>query len=155
MTSLGWGIDSMKRLQGWTDSSVSNFHDLAVTGERIVASIRWGDWTDIENIEEQAKLWARQWSPEIKKYIYGLRTVTGVDLSNEITDSRDAALRYLQPSLLLRRRLGGQRAAMLGRPPKPLPLARLGAWDPLNCPGPVKPDCCTTEKTTSPGRLES
>ena len=116
-------VDSMKRLQGWTDTSVSYFHDLAVTGERILLSVRWGDWTDIENIEDQAKLWARQWMPEIKKYIYALRTATGVDLSNEITDTRDAALRYLQPSLLLQRRLAEQRSARSGRPPKPLPLA--------------------------------
>jgi len=116
-------VDSMKRLQGWTDTSVSHFHDLAVTGERILLSIRWGDWTDLENIEEQAKLWARQWMPEIKKYMYALRTATGVDLSNEVTDTRDAAIRYVQPALLLQRRLAEQRSARLGRPRKPLPLA--------------------------------
>ena len=115
-------VDSMKRLQGWTDTSISHFHDLAVTGERILLSIRWGDWTDIENIEDQAKLWARQWGPEAKKYMYALRTATGVDLTNEITDSRDAAIRYLQPSLLLRRRLAEQRSALSARPSRPLPL---------------------------------
>jgi hypothetical protein len=116
-------VDSMKRLQGWTDTSVIQFHDLALTGERILLSIRWGDWTDFENIEDQARLWARQWTPEIKKYIYALRAVTGVDLSSDVTDSRDAALRYVQPSLLLRRRLAEQRSSMLGHAPRPLALA--------------------------------
>ena len=116
-------VDSMKRLQGWTDTSVIQFHDLALTGERILLSIRWGDWTAFENIEDQARLWARQWMPEIKKYIYALRAVTGVDLSSEVTDTRDAALRYVQPSLLLRRRLAEQRSAMLDHASRPLPLA--------------------------------
>lgn len=116
-------VDSMKRLQGWTDTSVMQFHDLALTGERILLSIRWGDWTDMENIEDQARLWARQWSPEIKKYIYALRTVTGVDLSSELVDSRDAAIRYVQPSLLLRRKLAEQRSALLGRASRPLALS--------------------------------
>jgi hypothetical protein len=61
--------------------------------------------------------------PEIKKYIYALRAVTGVDLSSEVTDTRDAALRYVQPSLLLRRRLAEQRSAMLDHASRPLPLA--------------------------------
>jgi hypothetical protein len=116
-------VDSMKRLQGWTDTSVIQFHDLALTGERILLSIRWGDWTAFENIEDQARLWARQWMPEIKKYIYALRAVTGADLSSEVTDTRDAALRYVQPSLLLRRRLAEQRSAMLDHASRPLPLA--------------------------------
>ena len=31
----GWmgAVDSMKRLQGWTDTTVTHFHELAVTGE--------------------------------------------------------------------------------------------------------------------------
>ena len=33
-------VDSMKRLQGWTDTTVTHFHELAVTGERILLSIR-------------------------------------------------------------------------------------------------------------------
>jgi len=132
-------VDSMKRLQGWTDTSVTHFHDLAVTGERILLSIRWGDWTAIENIEEQAILWARQWTPEIKKYIHALRTATGVDLSNEITDARDATLRYLQPSLLLRHRLARQRSQILGRPPQPLPLAAPRSLGHAELPWPRQP----------------
>ena len=59
-------VDSMKKLQGWTDTSIMHFHELAVTGERILLSIRYGNWADISNIEEQAKNWARGCGPEIQ-----------------------------------------------------------------------------------------
>ena len=100
-------VDSMKKLQGWTDTTITHFYELAVTGERILLSIRYGDWSDIENIEDQAKNWARSCKPEIQRYIHGYRTATGVDLAAEVTDTRDAATRYLQPSVLLQRRLDG------------------------------------------------
>jgi hypothetical protein len=87
---------------------VTHFYELAVTGERILLSIRYGDWSDIENIEDQARTWARSNKPEIQLYIHGYRTVTGVDLAADIIDTRDAAARYLQPSVLLQRRLAGQ-----------------------------------------------
>jgi hypothetical protein len=101
-------VDSMKKLQGWTDTTITHFYELAVTGERILLSVRYGDWSDIENIEDQAKNWARSNKPEIQRYIHGYRTVTGVDLAADIIDSRDAAARYLQPSVLLQRRLREQ-----------------------------------------------
>ncbi len=102
------GVDSMKKLQGWTDTTVTHFHELAVTGERILLSIRYGDWVDIENIEEQAKNWARYWKPEVQRYLYGYLATTGVDLMSDITDTREASNRFLQPSALLQRRLAQQ-----------------------------------------------
>jgi hypothetical protein len=107
-------VDSMKRLQGWTDTTITHFHELAVTGERILLSIRYGDWIDIHNIEEQAKNWARTSKPEVQRYLHGYRTVTGVDLSADTADTRDAAARFLQPSTLLQRRLSSQRATAIG-----------------------------------------
>lgn len=107
------GIDAMKRLQGWTDTTVTHFHELAVTGERILLSIRYGDWVDIENIQEQATNWARYWRPEVQRYIHGYQAVTGVDLMADVIDTRDAASRFLQPSALLQRRLAQQRAQSL------------------------------------------
>lgn len=101
-------VDCMKKLQGWTDTTVTHFHELAVTGERIVLSIRYGDWSDINNIEEQAKNWARYWKPDIQRYIHGYMTVSGVDLMAEITDQREASQRALQPSVLLQNRLTAQ-----------------------------------------------
>jgi hypothetical protein len=109
-------VDSMKRLQGWTDTSITHFHELAMTGERILLSIRYGDWTDITNIEEQAKNWARNSKPEIQRYLHGYQTVTGIDLTADTTEAQDGMGRLTQPSALLQRRLGMQRTATLGRP---------------------------------------
>lgn len=113
-------VDCMKKLQGWSDTTVTHFHELAVTGERILLSVRYGDWINIENIEEQAKNWARYWKPEIQRYIHGYMTVTGVDLMSETSDSRDAATRFQQPSMLLQRRLPAS-----GQASKAIPMARL------------------------------
>jgi hypothetical protein len=122
-------VDSMKKLQGWTDTTVTHFYELAVTGERILLSIRYGDWSDIENIEDQARNWARSCKPEIQRYIYAYQTVTGIDLSADIVDSRDAATRYLQPSALLQRRLTEQTSSMRlrGRSAQDLVAARVSA----------------------------
>ena len=103
-------VDDMKRLQGWTDTTVTHFHELAVTGERILLSVRYGDWVNLNNIEDQAKNWARYWKPEVQLYIHAYQAVTGVDLGVEITDTRRATERYLQPSVHLQRRLGAQPA---------------------------------------------
>ncbi len=62
-------VDAMKKLQGWTDTTVSHFHELAVDGERILLSIRFGDWSDDLNLtEDNARNWARYWKPEIQRY---------------------------------------------------------------------------------------
>jgi hypothetical protein len=127
----------MKRLQGWSDTTITHFYELAVTGERILLSIRYGDWSDIENIEDQAKNWARSCKPEIQRYLYAYQTVAGVDLSADIVDSRDAATRYLQPSVLLQRRLKDQMSAIRVRGPSTADLiaARVSARDQLPGPG--------------------
>jgi hypothetical protein len=130
-------VDSMKKLQGWTDTTITHFYELAVTGERILLSIRYGDWSDIENIEDQAKNWARSCKPEIQRYLYAYQTVTGVGLAADIVDSRDATTRYLQPSVLLQRRLREQRSPMaVGGPTAPdLIAARVSARVQLPRPG--------------------
>lgn len=101
-------VDAMKKLQGWTDTTISHFHELAVDGERILLSIRFGDWSNLNNSDDNARNWARYWKPEIQRYLYGYLAITGVDMMNDITDSREASTRYLQPSALLQRRLAGQ-----------------------------------------------
>jgi hypothetical protein len=120
-------VDAMKRAQGWTDTTVTHFHELAFTGERILLSIRYGDWVDINNIEDQAKNWARNFKPEIQRYIHAYQTVTGVDLSAEVTDTREAAERYLQPSALLQRRLEARPAQGMLPPAAPIETRRLAA----------------------------
>jgi hypothetical protein len=114
-------VDSMKRLRGWSDTSITHFHELAVTGERLLLSIRLGDWSNIHNIEEQAKNWARNSKPEVQRYMFCYETVTGVHLSADTTDTSDAGRRFLQPSALLRQRLSDQKTPPLigtARPPR-------------------------------------
>ncbi len=101
-------VDAMKRLQGWTDTTITHFNQLAVDGERILLSIRFGDWSELNITQEQAKNWADYWKPEVQRYIHGYRAVTGVDITADIVGNREAAMRYLQPSTLLQQRLSAQ-----------------------------------------------
>jgi hypothetical protein len=97
-------VDTVKRLQGWTDTNVTEFHYLAEYGEQILLSIRYGNWTDI-NDPTHAANWARYWRSEILSYIHSYRAVTGVDLTLDAIESHRPGERYLPPSVHLRRRL--------------------------------------------------
>jgi hypothetical protein len=105
-------VDTMKTLQGWTDTSVTHFVRLANFGEQILLSIRYGDWIGVID-PQQARNWARSWRPEIQGYIHAYRAVTGVDLTVSGVSVQDQALRYAQPSTLLRQRLTGNGARPL------------------------------------------
>lgn len=97
-------VDAMKKLQGWTDTSVLHFRNLAMFGEQILLTIRWGHWSDV-NEPLQAFNWARLLRPQIQGYSHAYRAVTGVDLAVETADTKvDATL----PSVLLQRRLATQ-----------------------------------------------
>jgi hypothetical protein len=93
--------DTMKTLQGWSDVTVTHFRDLAVYGEQILLSVRYGDWIGI-NDEDSAKNWARYWRPELQGYLHAYRAATGVDLTNP--DTIDATV----PAILLQKRLALQ-----------------------------------------------
>lgn len=94
-------VDTMKTLQGWTDVTVTHFRDLAVYGEQILLSVRYGDWIAI-NDEDSAKNWARYWRPELQGYLHAYRAATGIDLTN--ADTVDSTV----PAVLLQRRLVSQ-----------------------------------------------
>jgi hypothetical protein len=102
-------VDTVKSLFNWSDTSITYFHDLAVHGEQIILSIRYGNWSQI-NDAASATNWARFWRPEIQRYIHAYRAVTGVDLSLDMVDTGRANDRYLQPSVHLRNRLAQQRS---------------------------------------------
>ncbi len=91
-------VDDMKRLQHWGDVTVTHFHELAKFGEQILLSIRFGDWSDI-NDQELARNWARYWRPEVQGYIQAHNAVTGVKPAADITDGRLAENRYGQPAV--------------------------------------------------------
>jgi hypothetical protein len=102
-------VDAMRRLMGWGDTSISNFHDLAITGEKIVLSIRFGDWSDaIVVTESDAAGWAVFWRPEIQRYIHAYQAVTGVDLS-AATQVASRQIDATLPSVLLQQRMARQR----------------------------------------------
>lgn len=97
-------VDAMKKLQGWTDTSVLHFRNLAIFGEQMLLTIRWGHWSDVQE-PLQAFNWARLLRPQIQGYSHAYRAVTGVDLAVDTADKRvDATL----PSVLLQRRLATQ-----------------------------------------------
>lgn len=75
-------VDAMKSLQGWTDISIDHFNRLAVFGEQILLSIRFGAWSAINQSSSSAANWARFWRAEIQGYIHDYRAVTGVDLAS-------------------------------------------------------------------------
>ncbi len=77
--------------------TVRHFRDLAVYGEQLLLSIRYGDWIDV-NDEDSAKNWARYFRAEIQGYLHSYRAVTGIDLTNP--DTVDATI----PGILLQKR---------------------------------------------------
>ncbi len=94
-------VETMKTLQGWTDTSILHFRDMAIFGEKILLSIRFGEWT-AEIHQEAAANWARYWRPEVQGYIYAYRAATGVDLAAmNVSGQVNATL----PSVLLSQRL--------------------------------------------------
>lgn len=109
-------VDAMKKLQGWTDTSVADFHELATFGEQIILSIRYGSWSSVDD-REFASNWARYWRSEIQGYIHSYRAVTGVDLTAEFTETRLGREAYLVPSVHLRRRLDAQRDGLRSERP--------------------------------------
>jgi hypothetical protein len=102
-------VDAMKRLQGWTDTSIYHFRDLGVFGEQILLSIRFGAWSVAFNAEQGAN-WARFWRTEIQGYMHAYRAVTGVDLTAEVSTAEQGRARFLAPSVHLRNRVLQQAA---------------------------------------------
>jgi hypothetical protein len=113
-------VETMKTLQGWTDTSILQFRDLSLYGEKILLSVRYGSWTD-EIYPENAANWARYWRPEIQGYLFAYRAATGVDLTaTTVTGQINATL----PSVLLQQRLPEQVQAGGARPPVAAASAR-------------------------------
>ena len=101
-------VDTMKTLQGWTDTSVIHFGNLARFGEQLLLSIRFDNWNDPARTAPDAADWAIHFRPQIQGYTHDYRVVTGVDLTAPGNDVAPAE-RYAQPSVHLRRRAAGQR----------------------------------------------
>jgi hypothetical protein len=96
-------VDTVKSMFDWTDTSITHFRDLGVYGEQILLSVRYGNWSVI-NDPQQAANWARYWRPEIQRYVHAYRAATGADLTERVD--------VVRPGIHLQRRL----AAAPGRP---------------------------------------
>ena len=89
-------VDTMKQIQGWSDTSITHARDMGVFGEQLLLGIRYGNWS-VVNDPQQAANFARYWRPEIQRYTHAYRAATGVDL----TERMDSTV----PAYLLRQRL--------------------------------------------------
>ncbi len=98
-------VDTMKTLQSWDSVSVSYYHELAAFGEMIILSIRYGNWSQINN-SNNAYTWALAFRDDIQRYVHSYHAVTGVDLSiSPVTNA------HVQPSVLINNRVMRERAA--------------------------------------------
>ena len=79
-------VDAMSKLQGWSDIPVMHFRDLAVCQEQLLLSIRYGNWTDV-NDADQAGNWARYHRQEVRQTIHAYRAVTGFDVADQARGS--------------------------------------------------------------------
>jgi hypothetical protein len=108
----GWmdRVDSMKTLQGWNDTSVVHFNDLATFGEQIVLGLRFGGWS-VVNDPAAAANFARDARAWIQGYSCAYRALTQMDLGADATSPQALAERDLPPSAHLKRRLLARRGA--------------------------------------------
>jgi hypothetical protein len=114
-------VDTMRALQKWGDVSITSFGYLAQYGEQILLTLRYGNWSRI-NDAGTAAAWADRWRPAIQSYVHHYRRVTGVDLGADVLEGREAQDRYAQPGALIIRRVTEQRGVPL---PAPVSLAAL------------------------------
>jgi hypothetical protein len=96
-------VDTMRHIMGWGATSILHFYELALHGEQILLSIRYGNWSDATLDRTDAANWAQKFRNSIYRYIHAYRTVTGVDLSAEKIQSTE--LFALQPTYLIQQRL--------------------------------------------------
>ncbi|QSQ25952.1 hypothetical protein JY651_13905 [Pyxidicoccus parkwayensis] len=84
----GWmdRVETMKGLMGWGNTSVTHFHDLAVSGEILLLTIRYGGWTDSSD-PDRARFWAKHLRKHITTYLFAYRAATGVDLTGASIDA--------------------------------------------------------------------
>jgi hypothetical protein len=120
-------VDTMKSLQGWTDTSITSFYWLATYSEQILLSIRYGNWSMITDGAMAAR-WAERWRPAVQSYNHYYSQVTGLHLSEPLSDLRNGAPRFRQPAQLMAERernggrIGGPTNAASARP-APTPVS--------------------------------
>lgn len=74
-------LDTMWRLMGWGSEQVTDFLNLAESGERLLLSVRVGPFGPTEKDGDKARTWAKMFRDHVTQYVCSYRAVTGVDLS--------------------------------------------------------------------------
>jgi hypothetical protein len=108
-------VDVMKQLQNWDVPNVTHFHDLAVFGEQLLLSVRFGSWNSTTTVGAQnAANWAHYWRNEVQRYVHAYNAVTGVDIGADVTDARvqisNSEDRYIQPAFLIQKQAALQKS---------------------------------------------
>jgi hypothetical protein len=105
-------VDTMKTLQGWPDTSISYYHDLAKYGEQIILGVRYGNWSRVID-RDSARNWADRWRDAIQRYLHSYHSVTGVDLTLEsYNQSKDE--KYIMPAFLIQQKVQKEKALKRG-----------------------------------------
>jgi hypothetical protein len=101
----GWmdRVDTMRGIQGWGETSVLHYYELAIHGEQILLSIRYGNWSDVNLDRSNAANWAQEFRNNIYRYTHAYRVVTGVDLTMDKIQSTSTFA--IQPAYLIQQRL--------------------------------------------------
>lgn len=107
-------IDTIRNMMGWGSTSITYFYDLAIHGEKLLLSIRYGDWSDANMPAVNAANWALAFRDSVQKYMHGLRTVAGVDLTADAAEI-NSSIRNIQPAILIQRRVLEERSRMQRR----------------------------------------
>lgn len=102
-------VDTVRSMMGWGSTSITYYYDLAVHGEKLLLSIRYGDWSNAYMPAVNAANWALAFRDSVQKYMHGYRTVTGADLSAD-APGNNSPMRSLQPSMLIQRRMLEERS---------------------------------------------
>ena len=71
-------VEAMRRLQGWGETSIQHYRDLATYGEQVLLSIRYGNWTEVIDPDAAAS-WAHFWRHEVEGYVDAYRAVQDGD----------------------------------------------------------------------------
>ena len=74
-------VDTMRNLQGWGGTGIVHYYELAIHGELLLLSIRYGNWSDVNLDRNNAANWAQKFRNSVQRYIHAYRSVTGIDMS--------------------------------------------------------------------------
>jgi hypothetical protein len=102
-------VDTMRNLQGWGGTGIVHYYELAIHGELILLSVRYGNWSDVTLTSFNAANWAQAFRNSIQRYIHAYRSVAGIDLAVDQVIQLPNTF-AVQPSYLIQQRLLEERS---------------------------------------------